>query len=60
MPVWLVRAGRRGEQEQIALDNSLVTIAWNELPDLSGTESREALAELCREENPDASPRHRK
>ena len=26
MAVWLVRAGRRGEQEQIALDNNLVTI----------------------------------
>ena len=57
MAIWLVRAGRRGEQEQKALDEGLVTIAWNELPDLKGIESRDALAELYREKNPDHSPR---
>ncbi len=56
MAVWLVRAGRRGEQEQIAPDNNLVTIAWNELPDLSDIQSREALADLYRQIFPDASP----
>jgi len=56
MAVWLVRAGRRGEQEQIALDNDLVTIGWNELPDLSGIENREAIADLYRETHPDDSP----
>lgn len=56
MAVWLVRAGRRGEQEQIALDNNLVTIGWNELPDLSGIETREALAELYRQTHPDDPP----
>jgi restriction system protein len=47
---------RRGEQEQVALDKGLVTIAWNELPDLSSTTTREALADLYRQHNPDASP----
>jgi restriction system protein len=56
MAVWLVRAGRRGEQEQIALDNGLVTIGWNEFPDLSGIENREAMAAFYREKNPDDSP----
>ncbi len=56
MAVWLVRAGRRGEQEQIALDSGLVTIGWNELPDLTGVTTREALADLYRQHNPDASP----
>jgi len=56
MAVWLVRAGRRGEQEQIALDNNLVTIRWNELPDLSDIQSRESLVDLYREKNRDASP----
>jgi restriction system protein len=55
MAVWLVRAGRRGEQEQAALDKGLVAIACNELPDLSGTTTREALADLYRQHNPDAS-----
>ena len=56
MAVWVVRAGSRGEQEQIAIDNDLVTIAWNELPDLSGITTREALADLYRQTNTDASP----
>ena len=56
MAVWLVRAGRRGEQEQIALDKHLVTIGWNVLPDLSDIHSREALADLYRAKSPDASP----
>lgn len=29
MAVWLVRAGRQGENEQAALDNSIVTIGWH-------------------------------
>lgn len=52
MAVWLVRAGRWGEQEQTALDEGLVTIGWNELPDLSGIKSRAALNALYREKNP--------
>jgi len=31
MPLWMVRAGRHGEQEQAAIDNGFVTIGWNEL-----------------------------
>ncbi len=57
MAVWLVRAGRRGQQEQAALDHNLVTIAWNEMPDLSGTTTKEALADLYRETYPDATLR---
>lgn len=33
--VWVVRAGRNGEQENAALHNSIITIGWNELDDLS-------------------------
>lgn len=46
MAVWLVRAGRRGEEEPAALGHNLVTIAWNELPDLSNIQDREARADL--------------
>lgn len=35
MSLWLVRAGKYGEQEQGCLDNNVITIGWNELPDLS-------------------------
>ena len=37
MTFWMVRAGSHGEEEQIALDNNLVTIAWNEIPDFRNT-----------------------
>jgi restriction system protein len=33
--LWVVRAGKEGEQERAALENNLVTIGWNEFPDLS-------------------------
>lgn len=46
MGLWLVRAGKHGEQEQGALEKSVVTIGWNDLPDLSNVKSRESLEEL--------------
>jgi restriction system protein len=42
----LVRAGSKGEQEYSALKNGVVTINWNELPDLSPIHSREELKSL--------------
>lgn len=44
-----------GESEAIALDENLVTIGWNNLPDLTLIESREQLAELYETHFPDAS-----
>ena len=55
MSVWLVRAGRHGENEQTALDRNVVAIGWNELPDLSRITSRDELAELYRDRFPAAS-----
>lgn len=55
MSVWLVRAGRSGENEAIALERNLVTIGWNSLPDLSKVESRKDLTELYESKFPDAS-----
>jgi len=43
MSVWIVRAGRNGEQEEGALEHKVATIGWNELPDLSSIKSREEL-----------------
>ncbi len=55
MAVWLVRAGKYGDAEQVAIDKGIVTIGWNELPDLSSISDREALAALYRRLHPDAS-----
>lgn len=46
MSLWMVRAGRHGEQEQGALDNSVVTIAWNEFGDISNLKNRGELKKL--------------
>jgi len=46
MPIWMVRAGRHGEQEEKAIDNGFVTIGWNELPDLSNIGTKDELKKL--------------
>lgn len=54
MSLWLIRAGRYGERESLALDEGLSLIGWEELPDLAGIGSREELEELVRATYPDA------
>lgn len=46
MSVWLVRAGKHGEQEEAAIRYGLVTIGWNRLPDLTSIRTREGLIDL--------------
>lgn len=46
MSLWLVRAGKHGEQENGALKHKVVTIAWNELSDLSNIKNKDELARL--------------
>ena len=55
MSVWLVRAGRFGENEAKALDEGIVTIGWNSMPDLAKVASREELTALYESLYPDAS-----
>jgi restriction system protein len=45
MTLWLVRAGRRGEFENIALDQKIAIVEWN-LPDLSQVTDRAELRRL--------------
>lgn len=52
---WLVRAGRLGEQESLALKDSLSVAGWQELPDLSSQVNRDSLMILLQETYPDAS-----
>ncbi len=51
--VWVIRAGKRGEQEQTALNNNVVTIHWNEFSDLSGVKDKNELKKLYQKVNPD-------
>ncbi len=53
MAVWLIRAGKRGEQEPFALENGVAVIGW-ELGNLSEVDSREQLTELMHQAYPDA------
>ena len=46
MTLWVVRAGKNGEQEQGALSNNVITIGWNQLPDLSNVTERSTLEEI--------------
>jgi restriction system protein len=55
MAVWLVRAGKHCEAEQIALEKGLVTVGFNEFGNLSAVANREDLAMLFRAAHPDAS-----
>ena len=54
MTVWMVRAGEFGEQEQEALNGHVVTIHWNEFPDLSELRDKEEAKEIFRDANPNA------
>jgi restriction system protein len=43
MNLWTVRAGKNGEQEQICLDEGLITVGWNDLPDLKTFKTRDEI-----------------
>lgn len=55
MSLWVIRAGKHGEQQQTALDDGLVCHGWNELPDYSACQTREELKKLYSKINPQAS-----
>lgn len=52
MALWVVRAGRHGEQEQVALEKGVICHGWNELPDYSGCTTRDELKALYRRTYP--------
>lgn len=55
MTVWLTRAGRNGEQEDLAL-NANIVVHGTDLPDLSSVDSREAIEESLGEKHPEENP----
>jgi restriction system protein len=52
MSLWVVRAGRHGEQEETAIKENVVCHAWNELPDYSRFRTRDELRALYKEKSP--------
>jgi restriction system protein len=56
MAVWLTRAGRNGEHEDLAL-NAGIVVNGTDLPDLSDLDSREAIERTLREVHPDDKPK---
>ena len=58
MAVWMVRAGKDGDRESLALEQNVVTIGWESLPDLASAETSESVRRLCELHYPDA-PRGR-
>jgi restriction system protein len=57
MPLWVVRAGKHGEQEEAAVKEGLVCHAWNELPDYSACHSKHELRALYVEAYPHETER---
>lgn len=57
MAVWLIRAGKYGEDESTALEQGLSIIGWREMPDLSGVASYEEMKDRHVEVYPDMSPK---
>ncbi|TSA50182.1 restriction endonuclease [archaeon] len=55
MALWMVRGGRYGQQEELALDNSITCIGFSEVADLSSSKNYELVVEVVREAYPDAS-----
>ena len=55
MPLWMVRAGKHGEQENFALDKGSVVIGWDEFTDLSKVSSFEKMKDLYRSIYPELS-----
>jgi restriction system protein len=55
MTLWVVRSGKYGEREALALDNGLAVIGWDDLPDLSKFKSRDDLRVALQDALPDSS-----
>jgi len=46
MTLWMVRAGKNGEREELSLEQNISVIGWEEVPDLSSIRSRDELPSL--------------
>ena len=55
--VWLVRGGRKGQDESSALESGLAIIGFNDIPDLTNAKSREDVVKLVSQEDPGSTSR---
>ncbi|MGV2980643.1 restriction endonuclease [Camelimonas sp. ID_303_24] len=53
MTLWLVRSGKYGEREALALANGVAVIGWDEMPDLATRKDRANLAAALQATYPD-------
>ena len=56
MTIWVVRAGRHGERENLARKDERVFIGWSQLGDLSNVNTREEIRQRLMEIAPDMKP----
>ena len=57
---WLIRAGRKGEDEDMVIEQGIACLGWHELPSLSEVSSRADIEEMIRRENPDSAANKRR
>lgn len=55
MTIWVVRAGRHGERENLALEENRAFIGWEQFGDLSSYRTIEEIRKFLEEMNPDWS-----
>jgi len=58
MSLWVVRAGKHGEQEETAVKENLVCHGWNELPDYSYCQTKDELRALYTKTYPHETEKH--
>jgi restriction system protein len=49
MTLWMVRGDKHGQQQDLALEQGFAYAKFKEVPDLSATNGREDILEICRE-----------
>ena len=57
MTMWLMRAGKTGEREFLALEHKVAMIGWEDLPDLTPYATRGGLEALLRSAYPNQKPK---
>jgi restriction system protein len=55
MTLWMVRGGKWGEHERVALESGLACIGSEDMPDLIRASTRELMFDLVRKSNPETS-----
>jgi restriction system protein len=55
MALWMIRAGKHGEDESTALEKGLAIVGWQEMPDVKSVSTWEALKAKHARLNPDMS-----